>query len=97
DWNWEKAQKDLKLLSELVGFRFRPYHEPSEAILLSGLMTQSKLSRFEQTGRQRGRTRAANIDYDPSIIRAALFLFDHLSRFKSNLLILNMSSLGSEQ
>ncbi|KAI7938275.1 hypothetical protein MJO28_015195, partial [Puccinia striiformis f. sp. tritici] len=28
DWNWEKAQKDLKLLSELVGFRFRPYHEP---------------------------------------------------------------------
>ncbi|KAH9461730.1 hypothetical protein Pst134EB_005657 [Puccinia striiformis f. sp. tritici] len=105
DWNWEKAQQDLKLLSELIGFRFEAYHEPSQAILRSGLMSfepdrstqaQSKLPRFEQTaGRQR--RRSADTDYDRSIISAALFLFDHLSGFKSDSLMLNISSLESDQ
>ncbi|KAH9470667.1 hypothetical protein MJO28_003507 [Puccinia striiformis f. sp. tritici] len=105
DWNWEKAQQDLNLLSELIGFRFEAYHEPTQAIQRSGLMSfepdrstqaQSKLPRFEQTaGRQR--RRSADTDYDRSIISAALFLFDHLSGFKSDSLMLNISSLESDQ
>ncbi|KAA1093874.1 hypothetical protein PGT21_001430 [Puccinia graminis f. sp. tritici] len=60
DWNWNNAKQDLRILTEILGFKIEPYEEPSPSILNSGLMSfepnrsslaLSKLLNFNQVNR----------------------------------------------
>ncbi|KAA1108143.1 hypothetical protein PGT21_001845 [Puccinia graminis f. sp. tritici] len=89
DWNWNNAKQDLRILTEILGFKIEPYEEPSPLILNSGLMNfepnrsslaLSKLLNFNPVNRPQ---RAVN--YDQSILKAAQFLLGHIPKFNSDL------------
>ncbi|PLW41380.1 hypothetical protein PCASD_08880 [Puccinia coronata f. sp. avenae] len=96
DWDWSKVQVDLMILSDLVGLKFEPYHEPSAEILSSGLMSYepnrsthaiSQLPNFNTNYNTPTPRNLINVprEYHPSITTAARFLFSHLPGFEANL------------
>ncbi|OAV94037.1 hypothetical protein PTTG_27128 [Puccinia triticina 1-1 BBBD Race 1] len=104
DWDWNHAKQDLKIIADILELKVEPYEEPSPLILSSGLMTfepsrsaqaQSRLPRFDQADQTR-RRRRPKVDYDPSILAAAQFLFGHIPAFNSHL-DKNIFSLETDQ